>query len=114
VWQIACYVAGLLALGNDAYDSMLFGREHSAEVNNGDMNVALTVNGPSGVLTAISALAVRCALVLLPPQENASLSATQLQIQKKIFPRILWPKGLECSNYVLRERCKWRHSIERV
>jgi hypothetical protein len=48
VWQIACYVAGLLALGNDAYDSMLFGREHSAEVNNGDMNVALTVNDRVG------------------------------------------------------------------
>jgi hypothetical protein len=38
------YFAGLLALGNEAYDPMLQRREHSAHVNNGNMNVALTVN----------------------------------------------------------------------
>jgi hypothetical protein len=38
------YFTGLLALGNEAYDPMLQRREHSAHVNNGNMNVALTVN----------------------------------------------------------------------
>lgn len=78
------------------------------------MNVASTVNGRVGRAHSDLCSGSEFALVLLPPQENASLSATQQQIQKKIFPRILWPKGLECSNYVLRERCKWRHSLERV